>query len=348
MSFFKNFPAGKYEVIHPDLKSKNAEVEEIKGFLFGNGISEKDVWIPADLYIVNLNNLKKIKTAASNAKTSGSNEEKAMKSVELINGLAPISDTGKSFDLKESSAIAISLKASKTPTLHEVINSVDNLPKCTINNIEEIIVNKTGNSTVYIKSDENFNHHFGDNAVAEFSFRSKDQGKTWQCNASIKGKSSALLGGSAKTNIVDTLKDTAEVSFIGQNKFPDIKMLYDENSNVKFVKFFEEFKSKISIIGDSERETELSLKSFVDNVIFPLSSGQVLKVEEISKDTFTKNNTSASSYMGRVGLMQFLYALAEHYKPGQEDRKRVDDDIQNILRKSFKLDPSVQNTLKIY
>lgn len=345
-----NLEANKYAVVHPDLKPEGIYIEQTLmsepdlDYLFGKDIADKDDVAPADVYIVDRSKVASYKISETLQKLyNGKNrDQKCDEIVKFTNE--------HWFD---KTIMAVSLKKSADPALDEIINTgPDNttasLPDFKVTDITHIDINPYGNSEIvftqnYSDNKSSFAHHFSkfgkDNNVSGFfEFRSKDSGKTWQCNVNVKGSKDAIMGGSAKNNIKSTF------NFSGINDLWDQVISDADINKMKEVEKFIETLSKSKSFS-IENYNSLSLKDLFTypqsyNSVIAKKSLDALEEYVLNSEELKKHRSSPSSMRGRVGLFRFLYALAI-----SSDR---DESFQDVLRKSFKLSKAVQNSYKIF
>lgn len=325
--------------LHPDMPSPINGTDKLFGKNLKSGnkavsAAAKDTIIPADLYLVklkfnlpsalknaNFENVVKITNYLFTPQNLSDEESKELDSIKTDILFDSNLETSATLAMK-GSIIPISLKKNeREPAVYQIINTTRSLPNCSINDIIEIHFNGTGNSSIITNVDKDtegsaFQHHFSrfdkDTHIAKgyFEFRWKNTGAKWQCNATVVGAKDALLGGS--------VKEVAEDIFTTNRKDGNIKSFYGENklpNESDAMSAFETLKNKIKITmpDGSENSNFESLYRLMTN-------------EEPS-----------SSYAGRCGLMQFLIELCNS----------KDSSFSEIVRKAFKMDTSVQNSVKI-
>lgn len=185
-----------FTIVHPDgisnlMLDDKALVKKMfgEGFTFkkmgtsGNEMQvQKDVFAPADLYVVNLDYISDIKAEFDAL-------PKECYSDDFVD------TTNRLFDAegKIHKLIPVSLKMSDRPSWYKIVNTdPSSLSYFSFNDITDIYFNPTGNSIMTVDAKD------GKELTLEFRLKGKNA-KEWQCNANIKGNTRALAGGSAKT-----------------------------------------------------------------------------------------------------------------------------------------------------
>jgi len=338
---FESLDKGKYACIHPNMPDLTKGLEK----LFASGVSgsqtSKDTVIPADLYLINTDYESNIINAFNTAKSLDdmcaltnyffgtvpldtlmtSTDIEASPDLALIKNMNSSRESAE-LNLNNAIIIPISLKKNESaPNVYLIMNTPQNIPKVRVQDITQVVFNKCGNSyfkavvDVDDKTNSEFRKHFGDKE-AYFEFRWKNAGANWQCTATVED-ADAYLGGSVKEVANQVLKEN-KMTFFGENKVgfekEDIELLYDT------------FKEKIKIKYDKKE----SPKAAAYQDMIDLHESMLGGIEEES-----------SSKAGRCGLFQVLISLLRQSKSNQ------DTNLSEIVAKSFKMDPSIQDTVKI-
>jgi hypothetical protein len=336
---FENLSNTEFTIIHPDgLKNTNNDVAELTKVLFGEGIKwevenqgfklslKKDNFIPADLYIIPLNN-DKLDRIKSIIKTAGKLDPYSM--VGLSNKLMGTGDE----DVSEPLIYPISLKMpSNNPKIEKIINSEKkNTIQVGIDNIEFIHFNQTGNSTMGIR--------YGDKKlVLEFRSKGEKNGvhQLWQCNALNKDNRNAIEGGSAKNymkfvfrdnmNGSITETDVKEIANVFKGKIGN--PYFTEALEKSFRRFFED---DDDYIEDDEKENESSWNDIEKQVLLAVPSDPKVRGESSAKE-------------GNIGLGLFCKKLIEN---GIKGSGNYNKELSQIVQMSFKMNEIVQDTWKI-
>ena len=233
---------------------------------------------------------------------------------------------------------------------------------------ESDIVNLCGNTYIKIRipksSESEIYHHFdkfaqNDNVVLSLEFRAKDyvvyvdesgtfliKGNEWQCNAMIEGATEAILGGGLKDQLKKVL---AKCSF----SMNGMENEFNKQSQEKLLTF-QAAALKESDFSDNFLTTEAKegLKSLCRRFQeYNNDKGNFEFSGDNSKgDSLTVNSQfKTSSYQGLIGALSFLYTLSKLSKEkidGGPSEQQIF--FRDVILKSYKLDPEVQDTLKIY
>ncbi len=336
---FELLSKGTYTCIHPSMPNLTKGLEK----LFASGVSgsqtAKDTVIPADLYLISEQDKNNIVNAFNAAKslddlcaltnyffgTVSLNTLMTSTNIKASVDLALIKNTNSSrtsaeLNLNNAKVIPISLKKNESaPNVYLIMNTPQNIPKVKVQDITQVVFNKCGNSYFKAvvdtddKTNSEFRKHFGDKE-AYFEFRWKNSGANWQCTATVED-ADAYLGGSVKEVANQVLKEN-KVAFFGENKVDfkkeDLDLLYNT------------FKEKIKIKYDKKEDPKAA--SYQDIVT-------------LHESMLGDNEEESSSKAGRCGLFQVLISLLR-----QSDQ---DANLSEIVAKSFKMDPSIQDTVKI-
>lgn len=335
-----------FTIIHPNglkninKKVNNEDVAELTKVLFGEGIKwevenqdynlslQKDNFIPADLYIIPLNNIDDIKNMIDAA---GKLDPYSI--VELSNNLM---STGEK-ELSEPLIYPISLKMpSKYPHITKIINSKnENFIRVGMRHIKFIHFNPTGNSTMGIEYE-------GKKLVLEFRSKGVKDGKDeklgkhqlWQCNALNKDNRNAIEGGSAKNYMKFVFRDNMNGS-INEEDVKEIAKVFKgkihspsftEALEKSFRRFFED-----DNIEDNEKENESSWNDIEEQVLLAVPSNPGVRGESSAKE-------------GNIGLGLFCKKLIEN---GIEKNSNYNEKFSKIIQMSFKMNEIVQDTWKI-
>lgn len=327
--------------IHPDMPGADNNIQ----ILFGKGLGSsaaKDTVVPADLYFVRKG--EKYTEIMDCFKTKSKSLDDLCILTNTLFGTATMHDyVASSEETKNSGAVAkakisadgglipISLKKNiKNPRVYLMINTIKHIPHIAVGDIERININTTGNSSITaVSNDTNFNKHFGHfssgkeggQAKAYFEFRWKNTGAKWQCNATVVGAKDALVGGS--------VKEVAEQVFTSHGKKAETFSKFWGENNIDNIS-----DDDISSLNNSVLKSKLYING-------KLIEGQVTRETFVGAD-----EEESSSKAGRCGLLEFLVALSSV----SADKSKTDtyqDEFAEIVAKSFKMDPSVQDTVKI-
>lgn len=336
---FELLNKNKYICIHPDMPNLTNGLKKLFASEVSGSKKAKDTVIPADLYLINTsyeNNIVNALNTAENLDDLCALTNYCFGTVPLdtlitstnVKASINLASIKKANDSRESAMlnlngagiIPISLKKNESaPNVYLIMNTPQNIPKVRIQDITKIVFNKCGNSYFTAKVDnENrdkseFRKHFGDKE-AYFEFRWKNTGANWQCNATVVD-ADAYLGGSVKEVAEQAFREN-RIAFFGENKV---------NFDVKDLnKLYNTFKEKIYIKYDKKEDPKMA----TSQDIIDLHNSMTGNTEEES-----------SSKAGRCGLFQILIALLN-----QSD---MDASLSEVVAKSFKMDPSVQDTVKI-
>ena len=337
-----------FTIIHPNglkntnKKVNNEDVAELTKVLFGEGIKwevenqdyklslQKDNFIPADLYIIPLNNIDDIKNMIDAA---GKLDPYSI--VELSNNLM---STGEK-ELSEPLIYPISLKMpSKYPHITKIINSKnENLIRVGMRHIKFIHFNPTGNSTMGIEYE-------GKKLVLEFRSKGVKDGKDgklgehqpWQCNALNKDNRNAIEGGSAKNYMKFVFRDNMNGSINEEDAKEIAKVFkgkihspsFTESLEKSFRRFFEDEDDNIE---DNEKENESSWNDIEKQVLLAVPDDPKVRGESSAKE-------------GCIGLGLFCKKLIEN---GIEKNSNYNEKFSKIIQMSFKMNEIVQDTWKI-
>lgn len=230
------------------------------------------------------------------------------------------------------------------------------------------IVNLCGNTYIKIRipkdSESEVYHHFDkfsqDNSVIlSLEFRAKNyvvyvdkngafsiKGNEWQCNAMIEGAKEAILGGGLKDQLKEVL---AKCSF----SLNGTEKQFNKDSQEKLLTF-QAAALKESDFSDDFLSTEAKdgLKSLCRRFQeYNNNKGNFEFSGDNSKGDFLNINSQfkTSSYQGLIGALSFLYTLSKLSKEkvnGGPSEQQIF--FRDVILKSYKLDPEVQDTLKIY
>lgn len=207
-----------FTIVHPDgIDNLMLNDKALVKKMFGDGFSfykimdsgstlsiPKDVFAPADLYVVNLDYVSDIK-AEFDALPKKCDSDMF---VDVTNQLFAAEDGVHKL-------IPISLKMSSRPSWYKIINTdPSTLSYFSFNDITDIYFNPTGNSVMTVDAKD------GKELTLEFRLKG-EKAKEWQCNANIKGNTRALAGGSAKTY----MKLAFESDMAGKIASSDIDMI---------------------------------------------------------------------------------------------------------------------------
>lgn len=248
-SFLKGLNKNQFAVIHPTgIISEEIPQNMVKQLFKGvnaSGMGSKDVYAPADLYLVK--NFSAFKNAMREYYTEGKQDPENF--IKFTNEM-----------MRENIACPISLKMSNEPKMIKYIND-DNaiLPSYSVHDIESVVFNLHGNSSIVVDNET-------DPAV-KFEFRSKNIGNPWQCNIlSNKKNATAYDGGSVKELMkrkdlfdmagfnVDDLNPKNVLDFL---KASNIKYtIINKNENVNKTEFYEFIKNVKKKIKDGKKKTE--------------------------------------------------------------------------------------------
>lgn len=330
---------GNWICLHPDMPKSISGTDKLFGKSLKSGnkavsAAAKDTIIPADLYLVNkrlsldnalknanFENVVKITNYLFTPQKLSEEETEELNSIKTDILFDSNLETSATLAMK-GSIIPISLKKNeRDPAVYQIINTTGSLPSCNIDDIIEIHFNGTGNSsiTTNVKGSA-FQHHFSrfdkDTNIAKgyFEFRWKNTGAKWQCNATVVGAKDALLGGS--------VKEVAEEVFEANRAKADVKSFYGENK----------LPNKVTAISAIKA---LSKKPLTIKITMP--DGSESSDFESLYNFMADTEKPSSSFAGRCGLMQFLIELCNS----------KESSFSEIVRKAFKMDPSVQNSVKI-
>lgn len=330
----------KFTIIHPDgLKNTNNEdVEELTKVLFGEGIKwevenqgsslslKKDNFIPADLYIIPLNNINDIKNMIDAA-----GKLDPTKIVELSNNLM---GTGEE-ELSEPLIYPISLKMpSDNPHITKIINSEnEDTIRVGMSNIKFIHFNKNGNSTIGIE--------YGDKKfVLEFRSKGKNdktgEHRLWQCNAKNKDNRNAIEGGSAKNYMRLVFGDNMNGSITETDVKEIAKVFKDKIHGPSFTEALEKsfrrfFEDEDDNIEDNKKESKSSWNDIEKQILLAVPSNPGVRGESSAKE-------------GCIGLGLFCKKLIEN---GIEGSGNYNEALSEIVQMSFKMNKIVQDTWKI-
>ena len=328
-----------FTIIHPNglkninKKVNNEDVAELTKVLFGEGIKwevenqgsslslKKDNFIPADLYIISLNNIDDIKNMIDAA---GKLDPYSM--VELSNNLM---GTGEE-KLSEPLIYPISLKMpSDNPHITKIINSEnENTIRVGMSNIKFIHFNKKGNSSIGIE--------YGDKKFV-LDFRSKGKNnetgehKLWQCNAKNKDNRNAIEGGSAKIYMKLVFRDDMNGS-INEEDVKDIADIFkDKIHGPSFTEALEKSFRRFFEDEDGIVENEYSWNDIEKQVLLAVPDDPKVRGESSAKE-------------GCIGLGLFCKKLIEN---GIEGSGNYNEALSKIVQMSFKMNEIVQDTWKI-
>jgi len=336
---FELLKGKEYVCIHPGMRGISEGLKK----LFASGVkgsqTAKDTVIPADLYLIKKDSEASIINAFNAAKslddlcaltnyffgTVSLGTLMTSTGIEASPDLALVKNKNSSresaeLNLNNAIIIPISLKKNESaPNVYLIMNTPQNIPKVRVQDITEVVFNKSGNSYFKAivdegKTNSEFRKHFG-GKPAYFEFRWKNSGANWQCTATVED-ADAYLGGSVKEVASQVFKEN-KLAFFGENKVgfteKDIELLYNDTHTLK-----EKIKIKYN---KKEDPIAATYQDIID-----LHESMLLEEESSSK-------------AGRCGLFQVLISLLK-----QSDQ---DANLSEIVAKSFKMDPSIQDTVKI-
>lgn len=244
-SFLEGLNKNEFAVIHPTgIKCEEIPQNMVKQLFKGidaSGMGSKDVYAPADLYLVK--NISAFKNALTEYYTEG--EQTPDEFIKFTNEM-----------MRENIACPISLKMSDEPCMTKYINDENTvLPSYSLSDIESVNFNLHGNSSIVVDNEID--------PALKFEFRSKNVGNPWQCNLStIKKNATAYDGGSVK----ELMKR--------KDLFDMAGFIIDDLNPKNVLKFLEDFGIKYTIINKNENINKTEFYKFIENVKKKIKDGK--------------------------------------------------------------------------
>jgi hypothetical protein len=328
-----------FTIIHPDGLVNEYENAEFAKILFGKGVEfirdegqkrslSKDSFIPADIYIIPLDTIDKLREIVVNAG-------------KVFSPKSIVSLSNKLFKYEIGKDIVpliypISLKMTAgIPEFHKLDNSTvktENLIQVGIDNIKKngIYFNQTGNSTMEIE--------YGNDDTLVFEFRTKKTGSKWQCNAKNKNNRDAIEGGSAKEYMKMVFDDEMD----GYINDDDVNKIVEAFGNR--IRINGELDMSESFIKNKSAILEESFRKFFEDESTSKITTKDMVLLAVPGSVAHNNITSPSAKEGNIGLGLFCKKLIEN---GIEGSGNYNEKLSEIVQKSFKMNDFVQDTWKI-